>query len=78
MLVYLLFNYKLVCNVWANTSNQAIGWVHSFSSIAVRMLNYINYMLKQRQGHSHRQVPLTTGVDLYPRVLPFAYCVPRV
>ena len=26
-------------------------------------------------GHSHCRAPLTTGVDIYPRVLPSAYCV---
>ena len=27
------------------------------------------------RGHSHCRVPLTTGGDIYPRVLPSAYCV---
>ena len=27
------------------------------------------------RGHSHCRAPLTTGVDIYPRVLPSAYCV---
>ena len=27
------------------------------------------------QGHSRCRAPLTTGVDIYPRVLPSAYCV---
>ena len=27
------------------------------------------------RGHSRCRVPLTTGVDIYPRVLPSAYCV---
>ena len=27
------------------------------------------------RGHSLCRVPLTTGVDIYPRVLPSAYCV---
>ena len=27
------------------------------------------------RGHSRCQAPLTTGVDIYPKVLPSAYCV---
>ena len=27
------------------------------------------------RGHSRCRAPLTTGVDIYPRVLPSAYCV---
>ena len=27
------------------------------------------------RGHSHCRAPLTTGVDIYPKVLPSAYCV---
>ena len=27
------------------------------------------------RGHSRCRVPLTTGVDIYPKVLPSAYCV---
>ena len=27
------------------------------------------------QGHSRCRAPLTTGVDIYPKVLPSAYCV---
>ena len=27
------------------------------------------------RGHSHCRAPLTTRVDIYPRVLPSAYCV---
>ena len=40
-------------------------WVRSSAQICV----------ERWRGHSRCHAPLTTGVDIYPRVLPSSYCV---
>ena len=53
---------RLIYHIWPL---ERTLWVRSSALVCV----------DRWRGHSRCQVPLTTGVDIYPRVLPSAYCV---
>ena len=47
----------------------------SKTDIVVGKVQCVCVCVDRWRGHSCCQAPLTTGVDIYPKVLPSAYCV---
>ena len=47
----------------------------SKTDIVVGKVQCVCVCVDRWRGHSRCQAPLTTGVDIYPKVLPSAYCV---
>ena len=47
----------------------------SKTDIVVGKVQCVCVCVDRWQGHSRCRAPLTTGVDIYPKVLPSAYCV---
>ena len=47
----------------------------SKTDIVVGKVQCVCVCVDRWRGHSRCQAPFTTGVDIYPRVLPSAYCV---
>ena len=47
----------------------------SKTDIVVSKVQYVCVCVDRWRGHSRCRAPLTTGVDIYPKVLPSAYCV---
>ena len=47
----------------------------SKTDIVVGKVQCVCVCVDRWRGHSRCRVPLTTGVDIYPKVLPSAYCV---
>ena len=47
----------------------------SKTDIVVGKVQCVCVCVDRRRGHSRCRAPLTTGVDIYPKVLPSAYCV---
>ena len=47
----------------------------SKTDIVVGKVQCVYVCVDRWRGHSRCQAPLTTGVDIYPKVLPSAYCV---
>ena len=47
----------------------------SKTDIGVGKVQCVCVCVDRWRGHSRCRVPLTTGVDIYPKVLPSAYCV---
>ena len=56
---------ELTCIYRMGSLKQTLWWVRSSVCVCV----------DRWWGHSRCQAPLTTGVDIYPKVLPSAYCV---
>ena len=50
---------------------QTLWWVRSSVCVCVCVCVCVD----RWRGHSRCRAPLTTGVDIYPKVLPSAYCV---
>ena len=47
----------------------------SKTDIVVGKVQFVCVCVDRWRGHSRCRAPLTTGVDIYPKVLPSAYCV---
>ena len=58
---------KVQCVCVGGSLKQTLWWVRSSVCVCV--------CVDRWRGHSRCRAPLTTGVDIYPKVLPSAYCV---
>ena len=61
--------YRELTCILNGSLKQTLWWVRSSVCVCVCVC------VDRWRGHSSCRAPLTTGVDIYPKVLPSAYCV---